>query len=91
MNFEICNGFTKRVELSDEHHAYIYSHWTHVKVTRAMAERMVPEPVKYKPSKGYPRIRKWIDSNIQGHWASHIHLFFFEDPKDATYFLLKWS
>jgi len=55
-----------------------------------MAEQMVPEEIIYRPSKGYPRIRRWVDNNIQGRWASHIHLFYFEDSKDATYFLLRW-
>jgi hypothetical protein len=91
MNFELQEGYTKRVELSDAMHRYIHYTWTQVKVTRAMAEQMVPEPVEYRPSKGYPRIRKWIDNNIQGRWASHIHLFYFEDSKDATYFLLRFS
>lgn len=91
MNFEIADGYTKRVELSDAHYRHIHCTWTKVKVTRAMAEQMVPENVKYPASKGYPRIRKWVDGNIQGRWASHIHLFYFEDPKDATYFLLRCS
>ena len=91
MNFDIQEGYAKRVELSPAVEVHILTKWTKVKVTRAMAEQMVPENVKYPASKGYPRIRKWVDGNIQGRWASHIHLFYFEDPKDATYFLLRCS
>ncbi len=91
MNFELVDGFTKRVELRNEYYAHIHSHWIQVKVTRSMAEQMVPEETDYRPARGYPRIRKWIDNNIQGRWASHIHLFYFEDSKDATYFLLRWQ
>lgn len=91
MNFELVDGFTKRVELSDAHLEYIHSHWTKIKVSRAIAERMVPEETEHKPARGYPRVRRWIDNNIQGRWASHIHLFYFEDSRDATNFLLRWS
>lgn len=91
MNFELEEGYNKRVEFSPAVEFHIMTSWTKVKVNRSMAEQMVPEETKYKPSKGYPRIRRWIDNNIQGRWASHIHLFYFEDPRDATYFLLRWT
>lgn len=91
MNFELAEGYDKRVEFSPAVSYHIMSMWTEVKVTRKMAEQMVPEETKYRPSKGYPRIRRWVDNNIQGRWASYIHLFYFEDSKDATYFLLRWS
>lgn len=91
MNFRLVDGYTKRVEIVEENIAYIHCFWTKLKVSRAIAERMVPEETDYKPAKGYPRVRKWIDENTQGRWASHIHLFYFENPKDATHFLLRWS
>jgi hypothetical protein len=91
MNFGICDSYIKRVNMDMDSGAHIVSHWTQVKVTRAMAEQMVPEVTNYKPARGYPRVRNWIDNNIQGRWASHIHLFYFEDPKDAAYFLLRWA
>lgn len=92
MNFELQEDYEKRVEFSPVAEFHIMTHWTKVKVTRAMAEQIVPEELQRSiPAIGYSRIRHWIDSNIQGRWASHIHLFYFEDSKDATFFLLRWS
>jgi len=91
MNFELQEGYNKRVEFSPAVVYRIMSTWTEVKVTRAMAEQLVSVPVKYPASKGYPRIRKWVDDNIEGRWASHIHLFYFEEPTDAFLFRLRFG
>jgi hypothetical protein len=91
MNFELQEGYNKRVEFSPAVVYHIMSTWTEVKVTRAMAEQMVPEETKYRPSTGFPRIRQWADDNIHSRWASHIHLFYFEEPTDAFVFKLRFG
>lgn len=95
MNFELVEGFTKRVNMYDkDSQIHIYNHWTNIKVTSVMADQFTtPSLMKttHTRARAYNRVRAWIDEHIEGRWANHIHLFYFEDPKDATYFLLRWK
>jgi hypothetical protein len=36
-------------------------------------------------------IREWVRENCQGEVKSHSDKWLFEDPKDATLFMLRWS
>ena len=97
MNFVLHDKFVKRVnlgvppDLEDDRTVYVLNHWTKIRVTVDMAAQAAPEKTKYKAGWGYPLLRTWIDETIQGRWASYIHLFYFEDPKDAILFLLRWA
>ena len=93
MNFELVDGFNKRVPLRaiGEEYNFILNHWTEIKVTSIMASKFANNKSLQQAAWGFYGLRRWIDNNIQGRWANTIHLFYFEDPADASYFLMRWA
>jgi hypothetical protein len=78
IDYQVCEGYAKRIMLDSTHLKEISDAWTKIKVSTKQYNA-------YRIA-----MREWAETNSNDFWAGNLHIFYFKNEKDAIMFALRW-